>query len=74
MGALGLSFAAHVPDQRDTRWFFSLPLTPTLVQQARLLVQAVGGAIAAAAASAICSAKARYSTICSALRDMGRAS
>jgi hypothetical protein len=28
-GALKLSFAAYVPDQRDTRWFLSLPLAPT---------------------------------------------
>lgn len=34
-----LSFAAHVPDERDTRWFFSLPITPTLVQQGRLLAR-----------------------------------
>ncbi len=39
-GAFALCFAAYVPDQRDTRWFFSLPLTPTLVQQATLLAQA----------------------------------
>jgi hypothetical protein len=37
--ACTLSFAAYVPDQRDTRWFFSLPITPTLVQQGQLLAQ-----------------------------------
>jgi hypothetical protein len=35
--AFTLSFAAYVPGQRDTRWFFSLPLTPTLVHQGQLL-------------------------------------
>ena len=38
-GALTVSFAAYVPDQRDTRWFFSLPVTPTIVQQAALLAR-----------------------------------
>lgn len=38
-GAFALCFAAYVPDERDTRWFFSLPVTPTLAQQARLLAQ-----------------------------------
>ena len=38
-GAFTLSFAAHVPEQRDTRWFFSLPITPTLVQQGQLLAR-----------------------------------
>ena len=38
-GACTLSFAAYVPDQRDTRWFFSLPITPTLLQQGQLLAQ-----------------------------------
>ncbi|WP_332739160.1 sulfatase-like hydrolase/transferase [Hydrogenophaga sp.] len=37
VGACTLSFAAYVPEQRDTRWFFSLPLTPTLVHQGQLL-------------------------------------
>ncbi len=37
--ALALCFAAYVPDQRDTRWFFSLPLTPTLLNQAGLLAR-----------------------------------
>lgn len=37
VAALTLSFAAYVPDRRDTRWFFSLPLTPTLLHQAQLL-------------------------------------
>ncbi len=30
---------AYVPDQRDTRWFFTLPLTPTLVQQTLLVAR-----------------------------------
>ncbi len=34
---LTLSFAAYVPERRDTRWFFSLPLTPTVLHQAQLL-------------------------------------
>ena len=38
-GALTLSFAAYVPDQRDTRWFFSLPLAPTLLHQGHLLAR-----------------------------------
>jgi Sulfatase len=38
-GACTLSFAAYVPDQRDTRWFFSLPITPTLMQQGQLLAR-----------------------------------
>ncbi len=38
-GACTLSFAAYVPDQRDTRWFFSLPITPTLLKQGQLLAQ-----------------------------------
>ena len=38
-GACALSFAAYVPDQRDTRWFFSLPITPTLLAQGKLLAQ-----------------------------------
>lgn len=38
-GALTVSFAAYVPDVRDTRWFFSLPLTPTITNQATLLAQ-----------------------------------
>lgn len=37
VAALTLSFAAHEPGSRDTRWFFSLPLSPTLLQQAVLL-------------------------------------
>ncbi|MCV0440832.1 MAG: hypothetical protein K5880_19750 [Hydrogenophaga sp.] len=37
VAALTLSFAAYEPDRRDTRWFFSLPLAPTLLHQARLL-------------------------------------
>lgn len=38
-GAFTLCFAAYVPDERDTRWFFSLPVTPTLAQQTALLAQ-----------------------------------
>jgi len=38
-GACTLSFAAYVPDQRDTRWFFSLPITPTLLLQGQLLAR-----------------------------------
>jgi hypothetical protein len=37
--ACTLSFAAYVPGQRDTRWFFSLPLTPTLLHQGQLLAR-----------------------------------
>ena len=36
---LTLSFLAYVPGQRDTRWFFSLPLMPTLLHQSELLVR-----------------------------------
>ncbi|MDR7095597.1 hypothetical protein [Hydrogenophaga laconesensis] len=36
---LTLSFMAYVPGQRDTRWFFSLPLTPTLLHQGELLAR-----------------------------------
>ncbi|WP_425258722.1 hypothetical protein ACPOLB_24770 [Rubrivivax sp. RP6-9] len=47
--ALSASWLAYVPDQRDTRWFFSLPLMPTLVQQtllvARVLQPARGDAV-----------------------------
>jgi len=39
VAALSLSFAAHVPDERDTRWFFSLPLTPTIQRQALVLAR-----------------------------------
>ena len=39
VAALTLSFAAYVPDQRDTRWFFALPLAPTLHGQALLLAR-----------------------------------
>lgn len=38
---LGASFAAYPFVGVDTRWFFSLPITPTLVHQARLLGQAL---------------------------------
>ncbi|WP_066265756.1 hypothetical protein [Hydrogenophaga palleronii] len=37
--ALALSFVAYVPGQRDTRWFFSLPLAPTLLHQGQLLAR-----------------------------------
>jgi hypothetical protein len=37
--ALSLSFAAYAPGGRDTRWFFALPLAPTLYQQAALLTR-----------------------------------
>ncbi len=39
VGALSLSFAAYLPDQRDTRWFFSIPLAPTLLHQGQLLAR-----------------------------------
>lgn len=39
VGALSTSFAAYVPDVRDTRWFFALPITPTLVEQGALLAR-----------------------------------
>lgn len=38
---LGASFAAHPFVGADTRWFFSMPLTPTLARQAQLLGQAL---------------------------------
>ena len=41
VAALTLSFAVYEPAGRDTRWFFSLPLMPTLQQQARLLLRAL---------------------------------
>ncbi len=46
VGALGASFAAHPHVARDTRWFFALPLAPSLLHQAALLpsVLAPGGA------------------------------
>ena len=37
VAALGLSFAAHPFTTLDTRWFFSLPVSPTLARQATLL-------------------------------------
>jgi len=37
--ALALCFGAYVPDRRDTRWFFSLPLAPTLLNQAGLVAR-----------------------------------
>ncbi|MGE0099491.1 MAG: hypothetical protein AB7S86_14200 [Hydrogenophaga sp.] len=39
VGALTLSFAAYVPHGPDTRWFFSLPITPTLAHQGALLAR-----------------------------------
>jgi len=39
VAALSASFVAYVPDVRDTRWFFSLPLTPTIVNQSQLLAR-----------------------------------
>jgi hypothetical protein len=39
VAALTLSFVAYVPDARDTRWFFTLPVAPTLQQQGRLLLR-----------------------------------
>ncbi len=39
--ALTLSFSAYVPGQRDTRWFFSLPVAPTLMNQSLLLARAL---------------------------------
>ncbi len=51
VAALVLCFAAYVPDGRDTRWFFALPLAPTLQQQAllmwRVLVPGQGDAVLA---------------------------
>jgi hypothetical protein len=37
MAVLGLSFAAHPFTTLDTRWFFSLPVSPTLARQSALL-------------------------------------
>jgi hypothetical protein len=39
VAALSLSFFAYVPEQRDTRWFFSLPVAPTLQRHAVLLAR-----------------------------------
>jgi hypothetical protein len=39
VAALTLSFVAYVPGQRDTRWFFSIPLTPTILHQGQLLAR-----------------------------------
>ncbi|MDO8904508.1 MAG: hypothetical protein Q7V46_07985 [Hydrogenophaga sp.] len=39
VATLSASFMAYVPDVRDTRWFFSLPLTPTIVNQSQLLAR-----------------------------------
>jgi len=41
VAVLTLSFAAYVPGQRDTRWFFSLPLAPSLIDQSALLAWVV---------------------------------
>jgi len=37
LAALGASFAAHPFVAQDTRWYFSLPVAPTLAHQAALL-------------------------------------
>ncbi len=37
VAALGLGFAAHPFTRLDTRWFFSLPVGPTLARQSALL-------------------------------------
>ncbi len=39
--ALTLSFLSYQPAGRDTRWYFSLPLSPTLVRQLALLPAAL---------------------------------
>lgn len=39
--ALGISFAVHPFVQRDTRWFFALPVSPTIARQALLLPAAL---------------------------------
>jgi hypothetical protein len=39
VAGLSVSFAAYTPGERDTRWFFALPLAPTLYQQAGLLTR-----------------------------------
>jgi hypothetical protein len=39
--ALALNFAAHDPARLDTRWYHSLPLSPTLVRQLALLPAAL---------------------------------
>jgi hypothetical protein len=39
--ALALNFAAHDPEQLDTRWFHSQPLSPTLARQLALLPAAL---------------------------------
>jgi hypothetical protein len=41
VAVLTLSFAAYVPGERDTRWFFSLPLAPSLIDQSALLAWVV---------------------------------
>ncbi len=42
--ALAASFMAYVPGQRDTRWFFALPLAPTVQHQAWLMWRVLGPA------------------------------
>jgi hypothetical protein len=39
VAVLTLSFAAYTPGERDTRWFFALPLAPTLYPQAVLITR-----------------------------------
>lgn len=39
--ALGISFGVHPYVQRDTRWFFALPVSPTIARQAVLLPTAL---------------------------------
>lgn len=50
--ALSASFAAHPHVERDTRWFFSLPLAPTLARQAARLPTLLAPGIADAALGA----------------------
>ncbi len=49
--ALTLNFAAHDPARLDTRWYHSLPVSPTLVRQAALLPAALWPAAGDAALS-----------------------
>jgi hypothetical protein len=42
VAVLGASFAAYEPGGRDTRWFFALPLTPTIVDQGLLVARLLG--------------------------------
>lgn len=50
--ALTLNFLAHNPGRLDTRWYHSLPLTPTVVRQAALLPAALWPGASDAALSA----------------------